>query len=85
MSFSSRFVDLMAGLLDLYSILIIIRALMSWFMQDQRNKFYQFMVRITEPVLGPIRRIMPQLGVDLSPVVAVILIAVIISILKRIS
>lgn len=85
MNIGGRFIDMIVAFLNLYVLLIIIRALMSWFVQDFRNKIYLFLVRITEPMLGPIRKIMPRLGVDLSPVVAIILIQIIITILERIS
>jgi YggT family protein len=73
-----------ASLLDIYILIILIRALMSWFMLYYQSKFYYFLVRITEPVLGPIRRILPRMRVDFSPVIAIILIQIIISILNRI-
>lgn len=85
MNVSGRFVELIVALLDLYVVLIIIRALMSWFVRDFRNRIYLWLVRITEPVLGPIRRIMPNMGVDLSPVVAIIMIQIVITLLRRIS
>ncbi|HOJ41587.1 MAG TPA: YggT family protein [Candidatus Syntrophosphaera sp.] len=73
-----------ASLLDIYILIILIRALMSWFMLYHQSKFYYFLVRITEPVLGPIRRILPRMRVDFSPVIAIILIQIIISILNLI-
>ena len=73
-----------ASLLDIYILIILIRALMSWFMLNHQSKFYYFLVRITEPVLGPIRRILPRMRVDFSPVIAIILIQIIISILNLI-
>jgi YggT family protein len=79
------FAGLVTALLDLYLILILVRALMSWFVRDPRNKVYQFLARITEPVLSPIRRIMPRMAVDLSPVVAMLLIQILISIIKKIT
>ncbi|MGC9362305.1 MAG: YggT family protein [Candidatus Syntrophosphaera sp.] len=76
------FISLIIGLLRIYSIIIIVRVLMSWFVQNPyQNRFYMFLIRITEPVLGPIRRIMPSMGLDLSPVVVIILIQIISSLL----
>lgn len=76
------FISLIIGLLRIYSSVIIFRVLMSWFVQNPyQNRFYMFLIRITEPVLGPIRRIMPRMGLDLSPVVAIILIQIISSLL----
>ncbi len=60
--------------LNLYMWLIIIRALASWFSPDPYNPIYQFLIRITEPVLGHIRRILPmRVGMmDLAPIVALL-------------
>lgn len=80
------FISLIIGLLRIYSSVIIFRVLMSWFVQNPyQNRFYMFLIRITEPVLGPIRRIMPRMGLDLSPVVAIILIQIISSLLISIT
>ncbi|MCB5245475.1 MAG: YggT family protein [Candidatus Cloacimonetes bacterium] len=78
------FMVFIASLLDIYILIILIRALMSWFMISHQSKFYNFLVRITEPVLAPIRRILPRMRVDLSPIIAIILIQIIISILNSI-
>lgn len=53
---------------------IFIRAISSWFNVDPRSPIMQALYSITEPVLDPIRRIMPRLGmIDLSPLVAIFL------------
>jgi YggT family protein len=55
-------------------IAIIVRALLSWFNMDPRSPLIQALNQITEPILEPIRRIMPRLGmIDLSPLVAILL------------
>ncbi len=73
-------------LLDIYSAIIIASAIMSWLVAfgvvNVRNQFIRvivdFLYRITEPVLRPIRRLLPNLGgIDISPVVALLLIIVI--------
>jgi YggT family protein len=58
-------------------ISILIRALMSWVMPGEGSGLSRILVDITEPILAPIRRILPPLGgLDLSPLVAIILINV---------
>lgn len=53
---------------------IIARALLSWFNMDPRSPLIQALNSVTEPILEPIRRIMPRLGmIDLSPMVAIFL------------
>ena len=50
--------------------LILIRALISWVNPDPFNPVVQFLHRVTEPVLEPIRRLLPQMPIDLSPLIA---------------
>ena len=61
------------------TIAIIIRALLSWFPNiDPRNPLVEFIVAITEPILVPIRAVMPRIGmIDLTPMIAIILLQVI--------
>ena len=61
---------------------IIIRALLSWFSFSGAQPVFRLLVEITEPVLGPIRRVLPTAGMlDFSPLVALLLIQVISNIL----
>jgi YggT family protein len=65
-------------------ISILIRALMSWVMPTEGSGLSRILVDITEPVLAPIRRVLPQFGgFDLSPLVAIILIQVVSNLLIR--
>jgi YggT family protein len=58
------------------TIAIIARALMSWFPNlDRRNPLVDFLFTITEPVLAPIRSVMPRgMMIDFSPMIAIVLI-----------
>lgn len=61
--------------LFLYMWVIIIRALISWVNPDPWNPIVQFLYRVTEPVLQPIRRLIPiSFGLDISPVIAILII-----------
>ncbi|MBI3318725.1 MAG: YggT family protein [Candidatus Omnitrophica bacterium] len=63
--------------LTLYTWVIIARVLIGWVSPDPFNPIVQFLVRATDPVLEPFRRIIPPLGpVDISPVVALLLLQV---------
>jgi len=56
---------------------IIARALLSWFPIDQGSALFQMLNRVTEPIIDPIRRVMPQTGmIDLAPMVAIIVLIV---------
>lgn len=70
----SNFVEAVAAvvniLLTIFYWLILIRALISWVNPDPFNALVQFLYRTTEPVLEPIRRILPPLAIDISPIIA---------------
>lgn len=54
---------------------ILARALISWVHADPYNPLVQFLHRVTEPILRPLRRLLPLWqGVDLSPVLALVVI-----------
>jgi YggT family protein len=57
-------------------IAIIARSLLSWFNMDPRSPLIQALNSVTEPILEPIRRIMPRLGmIDFSPLVAILVLS----------
>lgn len=59
------------GLLSIYILLIIMRIVFSWAMISYTNRIMRFLVDTTEPLLGPLRRVIPPLGwLDISPLVA---------------
>ena len=69
--------------LNLYIYLLIAAAVLSWLIAfnvvNVRNQFVgmiaDFLYRVTEPVLRPIRNVMPNLGgLDISPVILILLI-----------
>jgi YggT family protein len=65
------------GLLSLYSLLIFLRIIFSWVMVSYSNRAMRFLVNATEPLLGPLRRIVPLVGAfDISPIVAFIIVMV---------
>ena len=60
-------------------VAIIIRSLMSWFTVDPKNILVNIVHTITEPMLAPLRRVLPRLEmIDLSPMVAIILLYVVV-------
>jgi YggT family protein len=67
------------------TIAIIARALLSWFPNvNPYNPIVEFLITITEPILAPIRSIMPRIGmIDLTPMIAIILLNVIGQIIVR--
>ena len=61
---------------------IIVRVLLSWFSIGGAQPVFRLLMEITEPVLAPIRRVLPSAGMlDFSPLIALVLINVISNIL----
>ena len=70
-------------ILEWYSYLVIAMAVISWlvafdvinFRNDLVRSIWRFLEAVTEPVLRPIRRILPNLGgIDISPVILLLII-----------
>lgn len=70
-NFLIAFARLAEILITILYWLILIRALISWVNPDPFNPIVQFLYRATDPILTPIRRVVPPLGpFDISPIVA---------------
>lgn len=67
-------------LVYIYSFLIIIYILMSWFPGARESQFGYFLGTIVEPFLEPFRRIIPPIGgmIDISPIVALLVLRLLI-------
>ena len=64
---------LLFGLIAVYMLLIFARILYSWF-ADPHSRVLHFLIRATEPVLGPFRRVIPPVGMmDISPIIVMFL------------
>ena len=75
---------------QIFTFAIFFRVILSWFMMSPSSTggflvtIYQVLYQITEPILGPLRRIIPTIGMfDISPIVAIILLQVIGEVLVR--
>ncbi|SRR5579884_1188470 len=75
-NFVSALASVLSYVLEIYTWVIIIRALISWVNPDPYNPVVQFLYKVTEPVLYPLRRMMRtySTGIDLSPLVAILII-----------
>ncbi len=70
-----KFIDILFTLLELA---ILARVLLSWFRVDPYHPAVALLYQITEPILRPLRNVIPPLGMmDISPIVALILIRII--------
>jgi YggT family protein len=70
-------VGLLLQLLSIFQFILLARVLLSWFPNiDRSNPIVQLLYQVTEPVLQPIRNMMPQTsGVDFSPLIVFLLIS----------
>ena len=71
----SDMIAFLGWLLDLYSWVVIASALITWVSPDPRNPIVMFLRQVTEPVLAPIRRLLPPWktgGLDFSPLIVII-------------
>ncbi len=67
----ARFADILFTVL---TYAIIGRALLSWFNIGPGHPIGRILFEITEPILGPVRRVVPMIGMlDISPIVALLL------------
>jgi YggT family protein len=62
--------------LTIYIWIILGRAIISWVNPDPYNQIVIFLYRVTEPVMAPIRRLIPirGLGIDISPIIVIMII-----------
>ncbi len=60
-------------IIDLYSLIVFVAIIMSWMQLPPSNPIAQLVHALTEPVLGPLRRVLPSMGdLDFSPMVLLI-------------
>ncbi len=68
----------LAAAIRLLILAIFFRAILSWFVRDPYNPIVRVLDSITEPILQPLRPILPRMGMmDLSPLVAIVVLSVI--------
>ena len=70
----SAFAQILDGVLTIYTWILIIRVLIGWVNPDPFNPIVQFLAQVTNPVLEPLRRVIPPIGfIDISPIIALLL------------
>ncbi len=59
---------------DVLFIVILVRAVLSFFNPDTGNALFQILILFSDPILAPIRRILPSTyGIDFSPLIAILI------------
>jgi YggT family protein len=63
-------VGILSLVLDAYSLVVLVSVIVSWLSLAEDNPIVTFTRTLTEPVLAPIRRVLPSAGgLDISPMV----------------
>lgn len=72
------FLNLFNVLIQIIVIAIFARVVINWIRIDPDNPLVEILIRITEPILAPVRQIIPMAGpIDLSPIVAALILVLI--------
>ena len=76
---------LLIAAIQVYSIIILVRCIFSFLPAEHRSgDLYAFLFKLTEPVLAPVRKILPTTGgLDFSPLVVLILLSILARALPR--
>ncbi|EMH4163848.1 YggT family protein [Pluralibacter gergoviae] len=72
---------LLSTVIELYTMIVLLRVWMQWARCDFYNPFSQFVVKATQPIVGPLRKIIPAMGPIDS---ASLLVAFVLCVLKAI-
>jgi len=66
-------------LFKIYELIILARVFISWVHVDNDNRIVQWIYRLTEPVLAPFRKIFPmeRIGLDFSPLLALVVLEIV--------
>ncbi len=76
--------SLLYNIIRIYEVILLARILMSWFRPDPYHPVVQWLRKLTDPVLEPVRRLLPLNagGIDFSPMVVFIVLEVLERILR---
>ncbi|MCS7286764.1 MAG: YggT family protein [Anaerolineae bacterium] len=70
---------------NLWSLAILVRVFLSWFGVSYYHPVARLIFRITEPILAPLRRVVPPIGMlDITPAVAIVALQIIKGVLLEI-
>ena len=79
---------LLIGLITIYSYVVLIRVLISWFNPSPHNPLVQFLRGVTDPALDAVRSFLPRFfwstGIDFTPIVLFFLLNLVIAFLNHI-
>ena len=79
---------LIAGLIETYMYVVLIRVVISWINPDPHKPIVQFLRGVTDPAIEAVRRIVPSFlwstGLDFTPLILILLLQAVIMLLNRI-
>ena len=76
-------INILVFLLQAFIVVILIRIVFSWVSPYPTNPVSRLAFQLTEPVLAPVRRLLPPTaGIDLSPLVVSIVVIILINVLR---
>ncbi len=77
MNVTAYILQALSWIIQFLILVIIVRAVVSWFPIGRDNAFVMVLDRLSEPVIAPLRRVVPPLGmIDITPLVALILLQI---------
>ncbi len=74
---------LLLSICQVYSWLIIARVVISWVAPRTRNEYLLMVCRVTDPLLNLLRGLIPMRGIDLSPILALLLVRLLCALLVK--
>ena len=79
---------LIAGVIETYMYVVLIRVVISWINPDPHNPIVQFLRGVTDPAIEAVRRIVPSFlwstGLDFTPLILILFLQAVIMLLNRI-
>jgi len=70
---------------QLLSLIIVARAILSWVAPNPYDQPMRFLNEITEPILAPLRRIIPHIGmIDITPMIAILILQVVANLVRTV-
>ncbi|OAI40801.1 hypothetical protein AYO38_05115 [bacterium SCGC AG-212-C10] len=81
---NQQIADIFTLFLYILIVAIVVRSLLSWFPNAQGNSIAQLVDRITDPLIEPVRRIMPRTGIiDFSAMLVIIALLLMVEVVKQ--
>lgn len=77
----TTFILFLYYLFQVLTFAIFLRAILSWFTMSSRSpllmSIYRVFIQVTEPILAPLRRIIPMVGmIDITPIIAILILQI---------